>query len=184
MNDIWTYQGLRNSTQLKNNLLSEIYLAEYQKFNTITKSDYLPENYDGKMNVLKDRKYFWDLQSACSLKKCDFYTIFTKKYCVKTSKITNFWFQQYTNNDLHDWHYHGDSNISFIYYVELPDSKYSTEFFDIESREIFKPEVSEGDIIVFPSHIPHRSPRIESNTRKTIISWNMSLEDVDTNLMT
>ena len=37
--------------------------------------------------------------------------------------------------------------------------------------------------MVFPSFVPHRSPAIVTNDRKTIISCNVNLSDIDTNLM-
>ena len=34
--------------------------------------------------------------------------------------IQNTWYQQYKQNDKHDWHCHNESNWSNIYYLELP----------------------------------------------------------------
>ena len=42
-------------------------------------------------------------------------------------------------------------------------------------------ECSEGDVIIFPSYIIHRSPLIRSDTRKTTIAINLNLGDVDLN---
>ena len=79
---------------------------------------------------------------------------------------------------------HPNSNISISYFLELPDSKYSTEFIDTETNSIFQSNVEEGDVIIFPSHIIHRSPLItDSNVRKTTIAINLNLGDVNTNLI-
>lgn len=183
MTDVWTYK-LQNHSKLKNILLQQIESAEHSSSNVFNDKIYRTDYYrgigDDQMEVLQDRKYFWFLYNECR----EFYETFRKKYCIcGKSTITNLWFQQYLQNDIHDWHVHGNSNISFVYFLELPDNSCSTQFFDLEKRKIFQPKVSEGDIIVFPSHIPHRSPLLKSNKRKTIISWNMSLDLIDTTMI-
>ena len=95
------------------------------------------------------------------------------------NKITihNYWYQQYIKNNFHSWHAHGGSNFSAIYYVELTNKKYQTEFFDtIKKSYIDIGKIEEGDILTFPSYIAHRSKKIEDDTRKTIISFNFSIE--------
>ena len=182
MKDIFTFK-LETHSRIKETLLKEISSADATSSESagdkIFRTDFYKGIGDDQMEILRDRKYFWILWNECS----DFFDVFRKQYCVKSSRITNLWFQQYLNNDIHDWHVHANSNLSFIYFLELPDSKYATEFFDYEKRQVFKPNISEGDIAVFPSHIIHRSPQLKGNSRKTIISWNMSLDLVDTNLM-
>jgi len=96
------------------------------------------------------------------------------RYGVSSIEVTDIWFQQYVNGDTHAWHVHPKTSVGFIYFVELPDSKYSTEFYHVEKDTVVKPEVSEGEIIIFPGYYPHRSPRITSDCRKTIISGNIS----------
>ena len=54
-----------------------------------------------------------------------------------------------------------------VYYVELPEMSESTEFLNYGQFN-----VKEGDIIFFPSFLVHRSPKIISNQRKTIIATN------------
>jgi|TARA_Y100000114_G_scaffold128755_1_gene125914 hypothetical protein len=81
-------------------------------------------------------------------------------------EITNFWFQQYTDNGLHSWHTHAGSHFSNVYFLECPDG-YSTEF------KNFKCVCEEGDILSFPAFLPHRSPLLKNNNRKTIIAFNI-----------
>lgn len=88
--------------------------------------------------------------------------------------LKDFWFQQYVENDKHDWHTHGE-NYTGVYYVEMPDGAPGTELYS--RGKILCPKVEEGDIVIFPSIIPHRAPLIKSNLRKTIISFNIQLED-------
>ena len=66
-------------------------------------------------------------------------------------KFTDLWFQQYIQNDCHNWHIH-DCNFTGAYYVELADEEYNkTEL--VNGDEIFTPEVDEGDICIFPAFI-------------------------------
>ncbi len=96
--------------------------------------------------------------------------------CNKIS-IDNYWYQQYIKNNFHSWHTHAGCNLSAVYYVELPKDKYQTEFFDtIKKSYIDIGKIEEGDILTFPSYIAHRSKKIEDDTRKTILSFNLSIE--------
>ena len=106
------------------------------------------------------------------------------KYWVKDFTTSGCWFQQYVNNSWHGWHVHGNSSISLSYLLELPERKFSTEFVDIERNTTFQVDVEEGDVIIFPSYIIHRSPIItDSNVRKTTIAINLNLGDVNENLI-
>ena len=59
-------------------------------------------------------------------------------------------------------------NFSNVYYLECPDS-YVTEFKD------FNIECKEGDILSFPAFLPHRSPIIDKEERKTVIAFNTNI---------
>ena len=91
-------------------------------------------------------------------------------------KFTDLWFQQYIQNDCHNWHIH-DCNFTGAYYVELADEEYNkTEL--VNGDEIFTPAVDEGDICIFPAFIIHRCPVIQSTNRKTIISYNFDIQHI------
>jgi len=83
-------------------------------------------------------------------------------------QITNFWFQQYTENGIHNWHTHPNANFSNVYFLECPEGS-STEF------KNFKIECREGDILSFPAFLPHRSPEIHNQNRKTVIAFNTNI---------
>jgi len=90
--------------------------------------------------------------------------------------VHNIWFQQYQENDTHGWHTHAGCHYTCIYYVELPTGAPSTQFLDpLDNKTIFQIDVKEGDILIMPSMIKHRSPPIKHNVRKTIISFNASV---------
>ena len=87
-------------------------------------------------------------------------------HCTKW-EIHNGWFQQYKKSDYHKWHTHPKSNLSAVYYLELPEKELATEFFNGS-----KPNVKEGDVLFFPSHMLHRSPKNKTDKRKTVIAFN------------
>jgi len=89
--------------------------------------------------------------------------------------IYELWFQQYRLNNFHGWHLHG-RHFSGVYYLQVPKDlkEKGTEFVDpFNPQKKFISNIKEGDIIIFPSNIWHRSPKITSNSIKTIISFNI-----------
>lgn len=94
--------------------------------------------------------------------------------------ILNIWYQQYVYNDIHDWHVHSTCNFTCVYYLEFPKNSPQTEYIQpvtLDKIEEFK--VKEGDILIFPSLVLHRGKRNKNNKRKTIISWNLDVNEAD-----
>jgi cupin superfamily acireductone dioxygenase involved in methionine salvage len=90
--------------------------------------------------------------------------------------ILNIWFQQYiSDTDFHDWHTHSGSNFSCVYYLELKDTNCRPQFMNIDGS-VFSLDVEEGDIICFPSHIKHRSPKFTGIDRKTVVAFDCNIE--------
>lgn len=87
-------------------------------------------------------------------------------------EVDYYWFQQYHQNDFHDWHTHTNCQFTNIYYVELPNKELATEIFNHEPLKI-----KEGDLVSFPSFWYHRSPKNETNERKTIISFSSNFQN-------
>jgi len=173
---VWLH-SLKNHLLIKDRLLEIIEKSKKTSFNDGKDIISFTDFYD---NIdLKNKQYF----STFHTNATDFYDKLVSFYCIKEFNIRNGWFQQYYKNDKHQWHYHGGTNISFVYYVELENKQKSTEFYDLINKDVFQLDVKEGDIVVFPSYIPHRSPILKSNKKKTIISCNINMTGVDTNLM-
>lgn len=83
--------------------------------------------------------------------------------------LQNYWFQQYTVDDYHDWHIHEMSMFSNVYYVDLPQGASKTTF---KYREkTFDVNVEEGHILTFPSCFAHCSKPNQAGV-KTVISFN------------
>ena len=149
-------QNLLNLIDSIPNLSSDI-----TKVEQVSKSDWY-------LNSFYPRKY-WDYFFNILTPWFDF---MENKYGHKISKmqIGNYWFQQYLNNNYHEWHTHANCHFSSVYYLELPKTNMVTEFKD------YKPiSVKEGDIITFPAYLLHRSPINSSGKRKTVIVFNSNM---------
>ncbi|AXQ70555.1 2OG-Fe(II) oxygenase [Synechococcus phage S-T4] len=172
-NKIWKY-SLKNHKHIKETLLKEIEDIDPNSLDKSTDegSSIYKTDFFTRVNLptKETPKYFSYYEDNIT----DFYDHLHKLYYIPSLRIDNFWFQQYVQNDYHDWHIHPWSSLSYVYYVELDDPAYVTEFFDTKTKKKYQPKAEEGDIIVFDSYLPHRAPKIKSSTRKTIISSNLS----------
>ena len=91
------------------------------------------------------------------------------------------WFNQYDphSGSDHPWHNHSHPNgdlmngVASVYYVELGDESLVTVLKDPETGEEVFPKVKEGQILTFDANIFHKSPRNFSDTRKTVIAFNI-----------
>jgi hypothetical protein len=90
-------------------------------------------------------------------------------------RIKEMWFQQYLNKASHGWHTHG-SHFTNVYYLELDDDAPKTVLINPFTREEFVPDVKEGQTLVFPAYVIHKSPDDFFEKRKTIISWNSDID--------
>jgi hypothetical protein len=88
-------------------------------------------------------------------------------------KINSAWFQQYEQSDTHGWHYHETTFYSNVYFLELPEGAPGTQFRLPVSGKLYSPDVREGDMIIFPSIIEHRSPPNFTPDRKSVIAFNV-----------
>tara|TARA_A100001201_G_scaffold58266_1_gene56051 strand:+ start:102 stop:707 length:606 start_codon:yes stop_codon:yes gene_type:complete len=111
---------------------------------------------------------------------------FAKYLGYKEVMLNKIWYQQYENNNIHNWHIHGD-NFSGVYYLSMPKKNKTafTQFIYPDNLEkSFLIEAEEGDLIFFPSFLIHRAPALQASTDKIIISWNLnanSIQDKFTN---
>ena len=97
-------------------------------------------------------------------------------YCDRW-QINNGWFQQYTGDNEHKWHNHPGTNFSNVYFLEMPEKQMQTQFYNLLTKAIVTFDLEEGDLLTFPGHLLHRSSKINSNKRKTIISFNSDFKD-------
>lgn len=164
---------LKNHDSLKEKLLSAInntILVEkiFGPNNHITRCDWGPGRFDSTREWLKILQF--DLNEH--LKE------WIKQFNYEKFTITEIWFQQYAKDAKHSWHVHG-SNFTSVYYLDLPDKTPKTQWVDPITGKANTFDVSEGDIITFPSWTIHRAPTNETDDMKTIISWNMDVDISD-----
>ena len=102
-----------------------------------------------------------------------------KKLGFENCYIRALWFQQYKKDNLHNWHTH-EQNYTGVYYLELPKLSPLTELVDpCNIKNKFKIKAKEGDIVIFPSFVIHRSGKILNDIQKTIVSFNLEFEGIN-----
>ena len=164
---------LEQHEQIKQQLLKDIETAEC---GTLDLRDKQAETYITKVDwgISSNWNRPWVLNAYPPIKSKINQMLVEEGYEINI--ITQFWFQQYVQSNYHDWHIHS-GNFVGVYYAELHQESPITELVDPwDKTSIIKPDVEEGDIILFPAHIVHRAPFIKNDKRKTIVSWNMDLK--------
>ena len=97
----------------------------------------------------------------------------------ETYRLTEIWFQQYIKNSQHGWHIHGN-NYTGVYYVELNENSPQTEIMNPDNlTKKTKLNVKEGDIVIFPSFVIHKAPKLINDYRKTIVSFNIDFDKIN-----
>ena len=84
--------------------------------------------------------------------------------------LINYWYQQYQRNDFHKWHIHTHCVFSNVFYINLGDNNSGTSFKYLDQE--FKIDVTEGEILTFPSHLLHCSHPNKTDIMKTVIAFN------------
>lgn len=160
--------SLTEHQEIKESLLEIIDSDNITKQNVITqnqnihKTDYFLKN--------KDKLYYNIIMPLLekSLRKC----LNEIEYDKLVTNMSSIWYQQYNKLNYHNWHDHGGARWSVVYYVELDPSSPGTQFKDCITSNPISPNVKEGDVIIFPGWMLHRSSPNLSRKRKTIISCN------------
>tara|TARA_R110000787_G_scaffold87015_1_gene185493 strand:- start:495 stop:1034 length:540 start_codon:yes stop_codon:yes gene_type:complete len=101
--------------------------------------------------------------------------------CIKNLKlntvhIRDLWFQKYKKDGVHNWHIHSN-NYTGVYYLKFP--KHSTKTQLVNKQKILEIDAKEGDIVIFPSFVVHRSPKITEDIEKIIISFNLDFDTLE-----
>ena len=97
-----------------------------------------------------------------------------KTYGVDSLSFQDAWFQVYEPGDYHNVHTHPNTNIANVLFVELPNKNLVTNITGENEKKISL-DIEEGDILSFPAFLKHTSPPNNSNKRKIVIAFNISL---------
>lgn len=166
LNSFYIKTKFKNHKKLKKQFLDLIDQMPNIKYDTITKSDYnsnTPKTYEKFFYY-----YFEEVLNEIG-----------KVIKSKDVEITSLWFQQYYKKDNHQWHTHPRVSYSNIYYLELPESKEQTQFFNLLTKKPYSNiNIKEGDIITFNAAMPHRSKTLLSDKRKTVIVFNSNYKGI------
>ena len=95
--------------------------------------------------------------------------------------ITKMWMQSASKGQYHPPHTHGSVGLSGVLYLDFNKASHTaTTFFAPYHNFItgdhieFTPEVTEGDLLIFPSGIMHMQPVNDSYLTRKIISFNIA----------
>ena len=164
LTNIYSLGSLKNHLLYKTKLLNEINNSPAMSLSDISKCDWDVPRHIKRLyqNTLFDNlliPYFEEVAITLSASKFE---------------VHNFWFQQYEKGSAHGWHIHPKANYTGVYYIEYPDTTAKTQIYDFVTKNIVELEhINEGDVLIFPSNLIHRAPKIIDNQRKTIVSFNM-----------
>jgi len=137
-------------------------------------------------NTLKESKTDFNLDQSNHEYKYIFYSMIKsamldiKKelsfndYIVKII-TNNIWFAQYNKNNYHNWHTHSNTNFSNIFYLEN-ETNITTTFYDFINKKEYNIKTKEGDLLMFPGYIIHKSNINKTDKRKTVIVFNSNIE--------
>jgi len=140
--------------------------------------------YNNKAPYLNE---FIDIVQTDLDKLVDYYThLFRNRYGgdypFKSFDKWTLWSQRYGKRQYHGVHNHGLMKISCVLYVEFDDKlHFPTTFYSPHPNPYFgntdkvSPPVVEGDIVTFPSVLLHESPASQTETPRTIMSFNIPL---------
>lgn len=84
------------------------------------------------------------------------------------TKPKQVWFQQYRKDHFHSWHTHDNVQFGLIYFLKMKNNNYKTQFKQLNGDKIDY-NSNEGDVVIFPSYLPHRSPIIDIDREEKII---------------
>jgi len=167
----FSIDALQSHAEIKSKLLSEI--------NSTKKFELLKDEYD-KTNISRcdwnnsrdtDRTWLKIFEPYLM----DYLTVWRKELGYNWFNVVDIWFQQYESESEHGWHLHGN-NYTGVYFLDLPEDSPKTMFKDPMNMKIEKQfDITEGDILIFPSSVIHKAPKNNSDKSKTIISWNIDL---------
>lgn len=105
-----------------------------------------------------------------------------EKHIGRGLQITELWAQRYAETQAMPTHNHGAHGFSAIVYAEYDEEVHTpTVFYSpfgnfLDGQiTVYEPEVTEGDMVVFPSMLLHSSMPFIANKNRTIFSFNMRL---------
>lgn len=168
LDSFYIVNKIKEHSKIKDKLLNQISKMKDSNLDTVSKTDFgisdnIKRPYLKLFNDTMD-SYIKDIMGKLQFKTC---------------VIHNVWYQQYKNKSSHGWHTHPKVNYTNVYYLELPDKEKRTKIYNVITKKFNDLDVKEGDLVTFPAHVPHGSPVINNNKRKTVIVFNCCFMDLN-----
>ena len=96
--------------------------------------------------------------------------------------IDDMWYETARQYDNHPIHNHGAYGYSACWYVDFDNTEHTgTVFYSPFNNFLngniidYQPNVTEGDLVLFPATIMHESLYNESSKNRTVVSFNVSI---------
>jgi hypothetical protein len=94
---------------------------------------------------------------------------YAKGWGCRSVHIENLWFAEYYDGGEFGWHTHEGSNMSCVVQLHLDNKNHATQLMGYDNLDL-----EEGDLLVFPAMVPHRSPEVNYD-RKLVIAVNFNI---------
>jgi len=134
----------------------------------------MKENYDCKYSTMSRSDYKErDIKPVYWETMIDIIDVHLKDYVFgwkcSSYNIQSMWFAEYSHDGADfDWHTHEGCNMSGVLQIVIDDKKTSTSLL---GQSI---ELDEGDLILFPSMLPHKGPKVTKG-QKIVIGFNWDI---------
>ncbi len=147
-------------------------------------------NITSKNNYILNEKPFANIKKELELKVKDY---FEKVICPVNTVIpyiTQSWLNYTETNQFHHKHAHPNSIVSGVFYINCHETLDKIKFFN-ESYKTIKPEIKDwnlwnseswwfpvktGDIIMFPSSLPHAVENKEGTNTRISLAFNVFIK--------
>jgi len=181
--NLWPIPVYESETPVKSEWLDYILNTEYERM-PVGNGDMSKDNYI--LNNLPELKK--EIENHCEL--------FVRKY-LKVSKNANFYLQNswavlHNPGDEAQIHSHGGSLLSGVYYLKtdnkcgnlsfhknpihtntfFPNIRFGYDELDNINANKYTVDVSEGKIVIFPSHLEHSVDKNESKNKRYSLAFN------------
>jgi len=158
----------------EHNLIKDeiIQLIERENGKSVNESsDYIVTKQDYENSFNFEREY---VQLLLPVIKNYIQRAFNEYMFLSNCTITNIWYHIYSKNDTYGWHIHDSVNWTGIYYLKLPKHAPKTDIKSlVKKNKVFTPKVKEGDVVLFPAHLHHRSKHLNTDEQKISIVFNL-----------
>ena len=169
---IFIYEFTNWSNKFKEEILSHLEFSPLNKRRKI-QTDYISDK--------KNAPPYKEFILSCIKNKLD-------DFCLeiqtprKNLVVIDMWYETANQYEYHALHNHGAYGYSACWYIDFDNTQHTSTVFHspfinfLNGVNIsYQPQVTEGDLVFFPSTIMHENLSNESRKKRTVISFNLSI---------